>query len=669
MGGRIKLEGTTINDLYVKEYIGNNYYTCVCKRCGEIRECRAYELSRGKFKACKDCEVIERLDVDIADIDAGYWKILKTNKENHKKFDCICTLCNRQFVVPKAGIRKKASRCCVECSQKLRIKEDLTQKQFTSGKVIGYLGASLWSCTCGICGKELKRITTKLANQDKILCNNCSGTELRHKIVPGQTFGNWETIKYIPDTVNYHNKWLCKCKLCGAEKEVFTYNLVSGHSESCGCAQLVDLKGQTFFEWTVLEYSGNGYWKCRCSCGTIRDVQGFGLRSGDSKSCGCKKMDHIRQTMIFKHGELQVNKKNKRTQEQLEYVKDKDSLLKAIKDNFGDKKPSTYELSQLLGLNDHCTLKYIHRYNLENYVDIGGYTSRQEKEITDLVKELVGEAKVVSKDRSILGKQELDIYIPDKNLAIEVNGVYWHSDLYKDKLYHQNKTINCIRKGIRLIHIFEDEWADTEKRTKIISIIKSALGLYSTKLGARECEVKLIEFKTAKEFLDKYHIQGGGAVSKINIGCYKGDKLVGVMTFGPSRYDNTYEWEIIRECWLPDTAVIGGSERMFKYFQKLKNPQSVLSYCDASKFLGKVYLRLGFKLSTYKPITDPNYVWVQSFSDGEYMTLSRYKTQKSKLLEQGLGRDEQTEDEIMTELGFVKVYNSGNLRFAWRKEG
>ena len=39
-----------------------------------------------------------------------------------------------------------------------------------------------------------------------------------------------------------------------------------------------------------------------------------------------------------------------------------------------------------------------------------------------------------------INRQEIDIYLPKLKIGFEFNGLYWHSDLYKDKNYHLNKT-------------------------------------------------------------------------------------------------------------------------------------------------------------------------------------------------------------------------------------
>jgi len=62
---------------------------------------------------------------------------------------------------------------------------------------------------------------------------------------------------------------------------------------------------------------------------------------------------------------------------------------------------------------------------------------------------------------------ELDFYLPDYNLAIEFNGCYWHNvNLIKDKHYHQNKVKLCHNKGIRLLHIWEDDWLNNSEDVK-----------------------------------------------------------------------------------------------------------------------------------------------------------------------------------------------------------
>ena len=132
--------------------------------------------------------------------------------------------------------------------------------------------------------------------------------------------------------------------------------------------------------------------------------------------------------------------------------------------------------------------------------------------------------------RNILNGKELDIFVPDKNVAIEYNGLYWHSEsMGKDKYYHLKKLNECAAKGIKLIHVFEDEWL--YKKNIVKSRIKAIIGLTPYKIQARKCAVKEIDSKLANKFIEKYHIQGKSN-STVNIGLFYKNRLCAVMTFG-----------------------------------------------------------------------------------------------------------------------------------------
>lgn len=89
-----------------------------------------------------------------------------------------------------------------------------------------------------------------------------------------------------------------------------------------------------------------------------------------------------------------------------------------------------------------------------------------------------------------LERKEIDIYIPQLKLGFEFNGVYWHSELYKENNYHLNKTIYFSNIGIRIIHIWEDDW--DYKKDILKSQIENILKLNKVKIYARNCDIKLI---------------------------------------------------------------------------------------------------------------------------------------------------------------------------------
>lgn len=79
----------------------------------------------------------------------------------------------------------------------------------------------------------------------------------------------------------------------------------------------------------------------------------------------------------------------------------------------------------------------------------------------------------IHNDKKLINPLELDILIPEIKLAIEYNGLFWHSSTFKDKDYHLNKTNLCEQLGYRLIHIWEDEWNNDKE--KIMSKLENIL--------------------------------------------------------------------------------------------------------------------------------------------------------------------------------------------------
>ena len=181
--------------------------------------------------------------------------------------------------------------------------------------------------------------------------------------------------------------------------------------------------------------------------------------------------------------------------------------------------------------------------------------------------------------RKIIPPLELDIYIPSHNVAIEFDGLYWHSELHKPSNYHLNKTELCEKQGIQLIHIFEDEWL--YKQDIVKSRLKNILGLTHNKIYARKCLIREISAKESKEFLIDNHIQGN-VNSSIKLGLYYNDELVSIMTFGGLRKSmgsksKEGSYELLRFCNKLDTTVIGGANKLLKHFIKIFHPTEIIS--------------------------------------------------------------------------------------------
>lgn len=212
--------------------------------------------------------------------------------------------------------------------------------------------------------------------------------------------------------------------------------------------------------------------------------------------------------------------------------------------------------------------------------------SRPEKEVGDFIKEIYS-GEVIENSREIIPPLELDIYLPEENLAIEFDGLYWHSIEHKEKEYHLKKSEVAESKGIQILHIFEDEWRDKQEIVK--NIIKYKLGLVK-KVYARKTIFKEIDSKEAKEFLDKTHIDGFHG-AKHHYGLFHENELVAVISMGVSRYNKNYDWEIVRAGY--KYRVIGGLSKLLKNFRKIHSG-SIITYANRRYFDGKGYLSVGF---------------------------------------------------------------------------
>jgi hypothetical protein len=283
--------------------------------------------------------------------------------------------------------------------------------------------------------------------------------------------------------------------------------------------------------------------------------------------------------------------------------------------------------------------------------------SIKEKEVIDFLSSLG--LNLIKGDRDILNGKEIDILIPDFNIGIEFNGLYWHCEKYVDKDYHLNKTNVCESKGIHLIHIFEDEWVNNKDIVK--SRLKNLFKLTENKVYGRKCIIKEVNTKDKTKFLNDNHIQGTIG-SKVNLGLYYNDELVSIMTFGKGRVVMNgvkNEWELLRFCNKINHSVIGGASKLFKHFIKNYKPNQLISYADRRWSQGNLYDQLGFN-KTHN--STPNYFYVVN-NEREH----RFKYRKNLLVEAGFDI-KKTEREIMYDRGIYRIYDCGNLVYIYNNK-
>lgn len=278
------------------------------------------------------------------------------------------------------------------------------------------------------------------------------------------------------------------------------------------------------------------------------------------------------------------------------------SMLYSEKDSIdflksNDCKYSILQLSEMFNCSASCVVHWIKRLNLYKYINY--YSgSKYEDELYFMLKKFG-----FRKHAKVLNGKEIDLYNDEKKLGIEFNGTYWHSDINKHKKYHEEKSKTAESLGIRLIHIYEYEWLDERVRPIILSLIEIACGNVKTKINARQCEVRIITNKEAKEFNNKNHLQGHRN-ALVTYGLFYKGELVQLMSFSKHK---KYDWEIIRGCPGSNNIVVGGVSKLFKHFVNDYKPKSVFSYCDFNKFDGRGYEKLGMKFIGY---TGPDKKWI-----------------------------------------------------------
>jgi len=258
-----------------------------------------------------------------------------------------------------------------------------------------------------------------------------------------------------------------------------------------------------------------------------------------------------------------------------------------------------------------------------------------------------------------VNKKEIDIYLLDYKLGIEFDGLYWHSEARKTKNnYHLNKTELCEAQDIQLLHVFEDEWIFKKEIVK--SIIKSKLEIFDNKILGEKCQIREIDSKLSSNFLDINHIEGN-VNSNIKIGLFYNDELVSLMTFGEKRpMDNKTnidgEYEMLRFCNKLNTQVIGGACKMLNYFIKTYNPKSIVTFADRRYSNGDLYKNMGFEFVCN---TEPNYYF---FKTSEMIRYCAFEFRNDVLVKEGYDLTK-TEDQIIVESGYLKIYDCGYMKF------
>lgn len=308
-------------------------------------------------------------------------------------------------------------------------------------------------------------------------------------------------------------------------------------------------------------------------------------------------------------------------------------------------------ISQELGVSSSNLCKYFNKYGIEITKH---FRSAMEEDLCKKLADLGIDYKC--NVRNVISPYEIDIWLPNFNIGIELNGAYYHSESHgKDSTYHLTKTLISESKSIILLQFF-----DWEVFNNIDIIMDKILHLtqHNKKVGARTLEIRVIENSLANQFYQENHLQGPCA-SRTSIGLFdKNDTLLSAASFGKSRYSKKYDHELLRFACKNNFAVIGSASKLLTYFIKnhALSGQTVVSYCNRRWSVGNLYNKLGF---TLLHTSSPGYYYITKngeFAGTRQQWQKHLLSKKLKIFDSSL-----TEWQNMQANGYSRIWDCGQF--------
>lgn len=251
-------------------------------------------------------------------------------------------------------------------------------------------------------------------------------------------------------------------------------------------------------------------------------------------------------------------------------------------------------------------------------------------------------------------KKRFDVAVPDRNFVVEMQGLRYHVGI-RGRDSDAEKRAVAAEAGLRLVAIFEDEWA--KKKSVMKAILASTLnGRQPTSVRPSKCDVRNIDREESDLFYDLFHYLGG-CKPTVSHGAYFDGRLVACMSFSRPTRQSSHQWELVRMASDPAYRVHGIWSKLFGMFVREHSPSSVVSFSDNRLFTGAVYGKLGFALDGE---VRPDYYWVKN----------NVRYHKSGLRKKGAERTSGlTETQLREAQGYRKIWDYGKKRWIWRPPG
>lgn len=499
-----------------------------------------------------------------------------------------------------------------------------------------------YSYECKRCGKSFE--TNSLPSKT-LLCRSCAQqAKLDKRENAGPTdicaFCGKPFVKRGPSQIYCKGPHFRICPVCGKEYEEKNNENLKRPPHACSYECRVKKSKATSLEKYGCKAPGNNdeaRKKAKATCKEHFGVE-YAMQSSEVRQ-------KSKQTMINRYGVDNISKIPEVCSRRVETCIDKYGQMPF-------NTPEVYEKQRMTMLEKYGVPYYILTDKFQEdykYIRVSKTNSKFGRMLTDVGIDFELEFR--------LGIKIYDFILPSYKILIEIDPTYTHNVFGNhwdrhgmDKMYHVNKSDLANENGYKCIHIFD--WEDW---SKIISSLS-----FKNRVYARHCNIAEVSKIDADKFLNDNHLQGTCKGQLFCYGLFFNNDLLAIMTFGRPRYNRKYQFELLRLCTKSGYMIPGGASKLFKHFVEQENPESIISYCDASKFKGSVYQKMGM---TYLRRTDPSKVW----SKGSKKITDNLLRQRGfdQLFNTNYGKGTSNE-ELMLAHGWLPVYDCGQLVYEWR---
>jgi len=333
--------------------------------------------------------------------------------------------------------------------------------------------------------------------------------------------------------------------------------------------------------------------------------------------------------------------------ETIKIINDRDNFIEFAKGK------TIAEVADALGMSGSGPIKVAKRFGI-----IDAFVASTRSKYESMIEKLLDSINVnyVKNSKKIIPPLQLDFYIPDKNLAIEVGSMYFHCELSsgRGRRYHHEKWKKCKEKGITLLQYFDDDLLD--KWEIVESKIKRLCHVPSPVVGARKVVIKSVSSTDEKKFLNRYHLQGSNLNRTHAFGAYYDQSLVAIFSVKVKKV----QAEIVRFAVDGNHSYPGLFTKMLAHFIKTTNfAGNIFSFSDNRHGNGNLYRSSGFELEAE---TAPGYSYTRNYLKKE----NRLRYQKHILVQKHQGDINKTEWQIMQELGYDRIWDAGQSKWIKR---